>query len=126
MPIPVVGLIACALTGLCTSMMWPGSLVIASEKFPESGVFIYAMMAAGGDLGAAIGPQLVGAVADGVVANPAFTSLVETLSISLEQLGLRVGVLCGALFPLLAILIFGLHLRAHNKDSNPKLLSEKM
>lgn len=125
-PVPVVGLIACALTGLCTSMMWPGSLVIASEKFPESGVFIYAMMAAGGDLGAAIGPQLVGAVADGVAANSAFTSLAQTLSISIEQLGLRFGVLCGALFPLVAILIFGLHLHAHNKDNRQKLLSNKM
>lgn len=111
-PVPIVGLIACALTGLCTSMMWPGSLVIASEKFPESGVFIYAMMAAGGDLGAAIGPQLVGAVADGVAANSAFASLAQTLSIPIEQLGLRFGVLCGALFPLAAILVFGLHLRA--------------
>ena len=125
-PVPVVGLIACALTGLCTSMMWPGSLVIASEKFPESGVFIYAMMAAGGDLGAAIGPQLVGAVADGVAANSALTSLAQTLSISIEQLGLRFGVLCGALFPLVAILIFGLHLHAHNKDNRASLLSKKM
>jgi hypothetical protein len=61
-----------------------------------------------------------------VAANSAFTSLAQTLSISIEQLGLRVGVLCGALFPLLAILIFGLHLHAHNKDNRASLLSKKM
>ncbi len=58
-PYPVVGLIACALTGFCTSMLWPGSLVVATDRFPSGGVFIFAMMAAGGDLGASVGPQLV-------------------------------------------------------------------
>ena len=110
-PVPIVGLFACALTGLCTSMLWPGSLVVASEKFPESGVFIYAMMAAGGDLGASLGPQLVGAIADGVAANPLMLSWAEALSLTGEQLGLKVGMLCGALFPLIAIFVFVAHLR---------------
>ena len=117
-PIPVVGLIACALTGLCTSMMWPGSLVVAADVFPASGVFIYAMMAAGGDLGASVGPQLVGAIADGVAASPAFVSLAESLAITTEQLGLKMGLLCGAVFPLLSIIVFLLHIRLHKKQSN--------
>ncbi len=123
--VPLVGLIACGLTGFCTSMMWPGSLVVASERFPDSGVFIYAMMAAGGDLGAALGPQIVGAVADGVAANTSLLSLAESLSLTLERLGLRVGLLCGAIFPLLAIFIFALHLRLAKKNSAPQLLSSK-
>ena len=57
---PLAGLIACALAGFCTSMLWPGNLVVASGRFTQGGVFIYAMMAAGGDLGASIGPQLIG------------------------------------------------------------------
>ncbi len=125
-PVPIVGLIACALTGLCTSMMWPGSLVIASEKFPESGVFIYAMMAAGGDLGAALGPQLVGAIADGVAGSAVFAPLAETLALSLEQLGLKVGLLCGGIFPLLATFVFGMHLHSHAKKGRAELLSKKM
>lgn len=124
-PVPLVGLIACGLTGFCTSMMWPGSLVVASERFPESGVFIYAMMAAGGDLGAALGPQIVGAVADGVSANTSLLSLAESLSLTIEQLGLRAGLLCGAIFPLMAIFIFALHLRLAKKNSVPQLLSSK-
>ena len=123
-PVPIVGLIACGLTGVCTSMLWPGSLVVASEKFPKSGVFIYAIMAAGGDLGASIGPQLVGAVADGVAANAAFAPIAEALSISAEQLGLKAGLLVGALFPLLAVLIFSIHLASHTKNTRPALLNE--
>ena len=42
-----VGLIACAMTGLCTAMLWPGSLMIAADRFPSSGVAVFALMAAG-------------------------------------------------------------------------------
>ena len=107
-PVPVIGLLACAFTGLCTAMLWPGSLVVASDKFPMGGVFIYAMMASGGDLGASVGPQLVGLVADGVIAAPWSASLAEALGLGVEQLGMKVGMLTGLIFPLLAILIFSI------------------
>ena len=118
-PVPVVGLIACGVTGFCTSMMWPGSLVVASERFPTSGVFIYAMMAAGGDLGASVGPQMVGAIADGVAASSFFAPLAETLCLSMEQLGLKIGILCGTIFPLLAIFLVLIHIRAHKCSQSP-------
>ena len=105
-PYAPVGLIACALTGLCVSMMWPGSLVIASEKFPTAGVFLYAMMAAGGDLGASVGPQLVGVVSDIVPGIDLFTNLATTLGIPAEQLGMRAAILVGMFFSIIAILIF--------------------
>ena len=105
-PVPVIGLLACALTGLFVSMLWPGSLVIASDKFPTGGVFIYAMMASGGDLGASVGPQLVGLVADGVIAAPWSAGVAETLGLGVEELGMKAGMLTGLIFPLLAILVF--------------------
>ena len=123
-PVPIVGLIACGVTGFCTSMMWPGSLVVASEKFPTSGVFIYAIMAAGGDLGASIGPQLVGAVADGVAASSFFAPLAETLCVSMEQLGLKIGILCGTIFPLLAIFMMIVHIRGHKRANKSALLGK--
>lgn len=82
---PAVGLAACALTGLCTSMLWPGSLVVAADRVPLGGVMMYAMMAAGGDLGASLGPQLVGIVSDAG--------------------GIRRGLLAGMFFPLMAAVI---------------------
>lgn len=56
--------IACILTGLFTAMLWPGTLILMEEKIPNAGVALYALMAAGGDLGASVAPQLLGAVAD--------------------------------------------------------------
>lgn len=104
--VPVVGLIACALTGICVSMMWPGSLVVASDRFPNGGVLVYAMMAAGGDLGASVAPQLVGVVADSVSQSETFITLATSLGITSEQLGLKAGLLVGAIFPIMAIIVF--------------------
>lgn len=104
--VPVVGLAACALTGLCTSMLWPGSLVAASSRFPQGGVFIYALMAAGGDMGASVGPQLVGVITDWVMAAPGAAAVAQKLQITVEQLGMKAGMLCGMLFPLAGIFVF--------------------
>ena len=105
-PIPVIGLFACAFTGLCVSMLWPGSLIVGSERFPTSGVFIFAMMAAGGDLGASVGPQLLGIVADAVSVSALGAELAASLSLTAEQIGMKAGMLVGALFPLLAIFVY--------------------
>ena len=104
-PIPVIGLIACALTGLSTSMLWPGTLIVSTERVPSGGVFVYAIMASGGDLGASVGPQLVGIITDLVAAG----ELPEMLGMAPEALGMKVGMLVGALFPLAASFVF-LHL----------------
>lgn len=103
---PILGLAACAFTGFCVSMLWPGSLIVASDRFPEGGVFTFAMMAAGGDLGASVGPQLVGIITDAAAANPALISLADTLRLAPEQLGMKIGLLIGMLFPLLAIPVY--------------------
>lgn len=116
-PFAVVGLIACALTGICVSMMWPGSLVVASEKFTSGGVFIYAMMAAGGDLGASIGPQLVGIVSDTVPTLDFANGLANWLGVSAEQLGMKTGILVGLIFSLIGIFVY-LHIWNTNKKKN--------
>lgn len=103
-----LGLLACAMTGLCTSMLWPGCLLVASGRFPAGGVFVFAMMAAGGDMGAAIVPQLVGSITDAVAANPTMTSLASSFALSPDQLGMKIGMLVGMLFPLIGT---GLYLR---------------
>ncbi len=105
-PFALLGLIACGLTGFCVSMLWPGSLVVASERFPNGGVLIFALMAAGGDMGASIGPQLVGIVTDWVLKGSVFTELARSLSITAEQLGMKAGMLVGMIFPILAIFVY--------------------
>lgn len=113
--IAVIGLIACAFTGFCVSMMWPGSILIASDKYPTAGVFIYALMAAGGDLGASVGPQLVGSVTDIALKNQRLISLAQGLALTPEQLGMKLGMLLGMLFPLIAIVIFGVFVKHKKK-----------
>jgi len=103
---PVLGLLACAFTGFCASMLWPGSLIVASDRFPAGGVFIYAMMAAGGDLGASVGPQLVGLITDATIANPSAAAFAQSLALSPDQLGMKLGMLIGMLFPLAAIPVY--------------------
>ncbi len=102
----VVGLIACALCGFCTSMLWPGNLVGATDRFPKGGVFIFAMMAAGGDLGASVGPQLVGSVTDAVIASERAIGICQNLGIAPDALGMKCGMLVGMLFPLVGLPIY--------------------
>jgi len=115
-PFAIVGLIACALTGFCVSMLWPGSLIVASDKFPNGGVFIYAMMAAGGDLGASVGPQLVGIITDTVSASTFGAKLGETLGIAAEQVGMKCGILIGMLFSLIGVFVY---LKLYKENKNP-------
>ncbi|MBQ8879626.1 MAG: MFS transporter [Clostridia bacterium] len=111
----LVGLIACALTGFFTSMLWPGNLIVVTDIHKGGGVMIFALMAAGGDLGASIGPQLVGVITDAVIGSDFGISLAADLSLSPEQLGLKVGLLVAALFPLILVFVLLLILRHHKR-----------
>ena len=105
-PVPIIGLIACATTGFCVSMLWPGGLIVVADRIPTGGVVMYAMMAAGGDLGASVGPQLVGIITDKVMVSPSATEFAMRLGITAEQLGMKCGMLVGMIFPLLAVPVF--------------------
>ena len=104
----VIPLIACVITGLCTSMLWPGSLILMEEKIPNPGVTAYALMAAGGDFGGSVAPQLQGIVVDTAAASEWASMLGSRLSLSPEQIGMKTGMLVSALFPILGatVLIF--------------------
>ena len=105
-PFPLIGLLGCAFTGFCVSMMWPGSLIVSTDIFPNAGVLIYAFMAAGGDLGASVGPQLVGIITDAAIQSNFFNDLAVTFGLSSEQIGMRLGILFGAIFPICAIPVY--------------------
>ena len=105
-PNALLGLLCCGVTGLFVSMLWPGNLIIASERYASSGVFIFAIMAAGGDLGASIGPQLVGLITDGVCASPALVSAATSLGLTADQFGMKLGILAGMCFPLCAGILY--------------------
>ena len=100
-----VAMIACVLVGLCSSMLWPGTLILMEENLPRSGVGAYALLAAGGDFGAAIAPQLVGVIVDAVSASAVAETLSASLSLTAEQIGIKAGILSAAFFPLTGVAV---------------------
>lgn len=101
----IFSFIACVLTGLCTSMLWPGTLIFMEETIPNPGITAYALMAAGGDFGASVAPQVLGIVVDTVSESSFAATLSKTLSLSTEQIGMKAGMLTAAIFPLLGFLL---------------------
>ncbi len=102
---PVLSMIACIFTGLCTSMLWPGTLILMEEKIPNAAVTAYALMAAGGDLGGSIAPQLLGGVVDMVVVSNWADNIGANLGLTAEQVGMKAGMLITSIFPLLGIIV---------------------
>jgi len=118
-PIPVLGLIACSLAGLTTSMLWPGTLIVASDRYPKGGVFIFAMMAAGGDLGASVGPQLVGIVTDFFSTNSSVIQYATKLGQTPDSIAMKIGMLVALLFPLISIPVYYKNMKTR-ADSSTK------
>ncbi len=85
-PVPLVALIACGLCGFAVGIMWPGTLSLASRKYPAAGGALFAIMALAGDLGCTLGPSAVGFVASAFGGD------------------LRIGLLVGTVFPLLMVI----------------------
>lgn len=113
-PVPALSLVACILTGVCTAMLWPGSLILMEEKLPAVGVAAYALMAAGGDFGASIAPQLLGIVVDKVSVSALASHLSSTLSLTPEQIGMKAGMIIAAFFPLIGVFILLIIKKAFN------------
>lgn len=99
---------ACILTGLFTAMLWPGTLIMMEENITGLGVAAYALMAASGDLGASVAPQLLGIIVDKVAESRFAAELGTSLNLTTEQIGLKAGMLIIAVFPLIgtALLLF--------------------
>ena len=114
---PLIGLIACSVTGLCVSMLWPGTLIFAQENLPKLGVALYALMAAGGDLGASVAPQLVGVLSDKIATMNFAQKLSQQLSITPEQVSVRAGMVAAAFFPMLGVVVVLITKRIFNKNN---------
>ena len=97
-PWPWLSMVACGGCGLCVSLIWPGTFVLATERFPKAGTWLFAAMTAAGNIGCALGPWLTGVVAE---AAPRWVSAQGSLDA--EQLGLRLGLMVGVVFALPAV-----------------------
>ncbi len=106
-PNDTVSLLACIALGICTAMLWPGTLILMEEKIPMVGVAAYALMAAGGDLGASVAPQTLGILVDNISLTQWAKNLGAALSLSPEEIGFKAGMLIAAVFPALGLLLLG-------------------
>jgi len=95
-------------------MLWPGTLIYTAQAVPNASVAVYALLAAGGDLGGSIAPQLLGSITDTVSQSGWAASLAENLSP--EQIGFKAGMLIAALFPLIGTVVVLVLKRAVKKE----------
>lgn len=102
---PYLSLLFCVIIGFATSMLWPGTLILVGEKLPSVGVTAYALLAAGGDLGASTVPQLVGIISDKVAASEAAVTYALKFNITAEQFGIKTAIFVAGLFPLLGFIL---------------------
>ncbi|NLM77323.1 MAG: MFS transporter [Ruminococcaceae bacterium] len=106
-PFNVVSLIACALCGLAVALLWPGTLVICADRYPLAGAWMFAILAAAGDIGAAFAPWLTGRVVEQSLQARSVATFAGLYNITQEQAAIRMGLLAAIIFPLAAV---GIHL----------------
>ncbi len=116
-PIPIISMLACVLTGVFSSMLWPGTLIYMDENIPSTGVTAFALMAAGGDLGASVAPELLGIITDTVAEKDWAITLSQSLSIAPEELGMKIGMLVAAIFPIFGVAVL-LYSKKHFKKKH--------
>ena len=116
-PVNIFSLIACAACGFAVSLLWPGTLVITAEKFPLAGAWLFAILAAGGDIGASVGPWMMGVITEQAPRLALFSGLAASLGLNQEQLGLRLGMLAGVIFPVGALMCLRWMKRANTKQA---------
>ena len=84
-PVPVLGLVGCAVCGLSVGIMWPGTFSKAAASLKGGGTAMFALLALAGDLGCSGGPTLAGIVSGHFQDN------------------LRTGILAAIIFPVLLL-----------------------
>ena len=105
-PIPIVGLISCALSGFSVGIMWPGTFSMAASKIKGGGTAMFALLALAGDLGCSLGPTVVGFISNNTNDN------------------LKMGILGAVIFPIMVVVLTVYVNRL--KKINPKQMGLKM
>lgn len=86
-PLPVMGLIGCAVCGFSVGILWPGTFSLAAASMRGAGTTLFALLALAGDLGCSGGPTFVGLMS-GVFGD-----------------NLKAGILAGIIFPLVLVVL---------------------
>ena len=101
-PNQYISLAAIGVIGFSVGIMWPGTLSLASSRFPLGGATMFAYLAIFGDIGCTTGPALAAAVSE---------------KVSLFASPLKAGLAACTIFPIMVI-ILTLILKKTRKDEN--------
>lgn len=99
-PIPIISLLGCALCGVGSGMLWPGTYSIATNRMPKGGVPMFGLLALAGDLGCLSGPYLTGMMSTAFGGN------------------LKMGFLCSLVFPVTLVIMVLILMRYFKKPTN--------
>lgn len=95
--------VACVGCGIAVALLWPGTLVLSSRRFPRAGAWTFAILAAAGDVGASAAPWLTGRIVQANLDSPLAAWMARITDGTPEQGALRLGILVGVIFPLAAL-----------------------
>ena len=101
-PIPIISLLGCAMCGVGSGMLWPGTYSIATNRLPKGGVPMFGLLALAGDLGCLSGPYLTGMVSNAFDGN------------------LKAGFLFSLIFPITLIIMVIILMKYFKKPQNNK------
>ena len=101
-PNQYIALAAIGVIGFSVGIMWPGTLSLASSRFPLGGAAMFAYLAIFGDIGCTTGPALAAVVSE---------------RISLFASPLKAGIAACTVFPL-AVVILTMILKKTRKNEN--------
>ena len=59
-PWPALGLAGCSFCGFSVGILWPGTIRLSSQKCPQGGTAMFALLALAGDFGGTVSPVIVG------------------------------------------------------------------
>lgn len=99
-PNNTICLIACAVSGFGAGILWPGTLVIGADKFPNAGAWIFAILAAAGDIGGSVSSWFTGIIVDYCVDTPVANFIGSLTNSDGTGAAMRLSLLVAALAPL--------------------------
>ena len=100
-----IALLGCAVTGFSVSIMWPGVYSYSSKLISGGGTAMFSILALFGDVGCSLGSWLCGTISDFSLKFDFVKNYADTLNITYEQIGLKIGIGFTAVFPIIMILI---------------------
>ena len=108
-----LSVVACALTGFSVGIMWPGVYSLAAASVKNGGTSMFSILALGGDVGCALGPFIVGEIADN-------SHYAQGSAPWFQELALREGILSASGFPILlaAVILVLILVGAKTNKSN--------